>query len=76
MPAPHAINLHFWARRMTALGVSPTSPPARRLTAPQLAGALRTTLHDEQYRNRSAGLAQILRSDNGAERVLSALGTL
>ncbi|MFJ2406594.1 glycosyltransferase [Streptomyces xanthochromogenes] len=73
VPAPHAIDQHYWARRMTALGLAPTRLPARRITAPQLAGALRSTLHDEQYRNRSARLAQILRSENGAARVLSEL---
>ncbi|WP_167161562.1 glycosyltransferase [Streptomyces sp. MBT27] len=76
VPAPYAIDQHFWARRLTALGLAPTSLPARRITASELAGALRTTLHDEQYRNRSARVAQVLRSENGAARVLSALATL
>ncbi|MET9365374.1 glycosyltransferase [Streptomyces sp. NPDC006632] len=76
VPAPHAIDQHFWARRLTALGLAPTTLPARRITAPELAGALRTTLDDGQYRARSAGLARILRGEDGAARVVSALAAL
>ncbi|MEW1583432.1 glycosyltransferase [Streptomyces microflavus] len=75
VPAPLALDMHFWAHRMTALGLAPTRLPARRLTSQELAGALRTTLRDEQYRKRCTRLAQIINSEDGAARVLSALTT-
>ncbi|MFV8128617.1 glycosyltransferase [Streptomyces syringium] len=76
LPAPLALDQPFWARRMTALGLAPTSLNPRRLTARKLADALHTTLHDEQYRNRCTELSKIISTEDGTAAALTALSTL
>ncbi|MEU9996469.1 glycosyltransferase [Streptomyces sp. NPDC050848] len=73
VPVPLSLDQPFWARRMTALGLSPAFLSARRLTAPKLAHALRTTLQDKQYRDRCTKISKIIRSEDGAAAVLSSL---
>ncbi|MEU5422680.1 glycosyltransferase [Streptomyces sp. NPDC020667] len=70
VPVPLAYDQPFWARRLTALRLSPTYLNARRLTANQLTAALRATLHDQQYRDRCTRLSQFIASEDGAAAVL------
>ncbi|WP_030790274.1 glycosyltransferase [Streptomyces sp. NRRL S-920] len=73
VPVPLALDQPFWAHRLTSLGLAPTSLPARRLTARKLAGALRTTLYDDQYRARCARLSKVIGAEDGAASVLGSL---
>ncbi|GHC59855.1 glycosyltransferase [Streptomyces cinnamoneus] len=76
VPVPLALDQPFWARRLTALGVSPAYADARRLTARKLAEALYATLHVKQYRDRCTDLSALIRSHDGAAAVLKELETL
>ncbi|MFD9074751.1 glycosyltransferase [Streptomyces lasiicapitis] len=73
VPVPLSLDQPFWARRMTALGLSPASLSARRLTARELSDALHTTLRDEQYRLRCTEISKIIGREDGAAAVLSSL---
>ncbi|MEU5432850.1 glycosyltransferase [Streptomyces sp. NPDC020719] len=73
VPVPLAIDQHYWARRMTALGLAPARLDARRLTAGTLVDALRTTLHDERYRDRCTEFSRIVKSEDGAAAVVASL---
>ncbi|MEU3742562.1 glycosyltransferase [Streptomyces sp. NPDC032198] len=75
LPVPLALDQPFWARRLTALGLAPTSLNARRLTARKLAEALHTTLHDERYRNRCLELSRIIGTEDGAAATATSLST-
>lgn len=75
VPVPLALDQPFWARRLTALGLSPALVNARRLTAGRLTDALRATLHDKQYRDRCTKISRIIQSQDGAATVLNELKT-
>ncbi|MCU0490766.1 MAG: glycosyltransferase [Chloroflexaceae bacterium] len=53
---PSGIDQFFWAERVAALGVSPPPLPARRLSAENLAAALRQATGDPAMRRRAAEL--------------------
>ncbi|MFG2981790.1 glycosyltransferase [Streptomyces sp. NPDC048258] len=76
VPVPVQLDQHFWAGRLTALGVSP--PPLRyqRLTAPRLAEAIVAVTRTPAFRARSRRLAAGIAEEDGAARVLTALGRL
>ncbi|MBD0744011.1 glycosyltransferase [Streptomyces sp. CBMA152] len=73
VPVPLALDQPFWARRLTALKLSPTYINARRLTPDALADALHATLHDTRYRTRCTQLSKTIQSQNGATTVLNEL---
>lgn len=75
VPVPLALDQRFWAHRMTALGLTPTALPARRLTARKLADALHTTLRDDRYRDRCSELSKIIGTEDGTAAVLASLAT-
>lgn len=55
----------FWAWRLHDLGVAPLPLDPQRLTATELAGAIRTALDDAPMRARAAALGQALRQEDG-----------
>ncbi|MFI5935511.1 glycosyltransferase [Actinoplanes sp. NPDC051494] len=61
----------FWARRLHALGVGPAPVPLARLTADRLAAAIGAATSNPRYRERAAGLAGRLRTEDGSARVIS-----
>ncbi|KAF3463434.1 glycosyltransferase [Streptomyces sp. Tu 3180] len=73
VPVPGQLDAYFWAARLTALGSAPTHVPYRDLTASRLAEALRHAVDDPAYRIRSRGIADRLKAEDGAARVLTAL---
>ncbi|MEU1375461.1 glycosyltransferase [Streptomyces triculaminicus] len=73
VPVPLALDQPFWARRLTALGLSPAYINARRLTTDTLAAALHATLHDTRYRDECTKTSRIIESQDGATAVLNEL---
>lgn len=63
----------FWARRLFACGVSPQPLPQRRLSADNLASAIRSVLSDNGLRDNAAELARRMGSEDGAGRVVTAI---
>ncbi|WP_329113457.1 glycosyltransferase [Streptomyces sp. NBC_01353] len=76
VPVPVQLDQHFWAARLTRLGVAP--PPLRyqRLTAERLAAAITTATRDPALRSRSRLLAEQLAREDGAQPVLDTLERL
>ncbi|MFG2874695.1 glycosyltransferase [Streptomyces sp. NPDC048337] len=76
VPVPAQLDQHFWAARLTALGVA--GPPLRHqhLTAPRLAAALTTTTGTPALATHARDLAATLAREDGAGPVLTALERL
>lgn len=76
VPVPVQLDQHFWAARLTALGVA--GPPLRyqRLTAPLLAAAIAAATGTPAPAARARELAAGLAREDGAGRVLTALERL
>ncbi|MEU1120554.1 MULTISPECIES: nucleotide disphospho-sugar-binding domain-containing protein [unclassified Streptomyces] len=65
VPVPLVLDQPFWARRLTALGLSPGYVSTRRLTADSLSTTLRTAFQDAQYRERCTKISRTIESDDG-----------
>ncbi|MFE1173974.1 glycosyltransferase [Streptomyces sp. NPDC058773] len=76
VPVPMMLDQPFWAERLTALRVSPGRLPFRRLSAENLAEALRKAVHDPRYRHRARQVATLIGAEDGAGRVLTAVENL
>ena len=76
VPVPVQLDQHFWAARLTGLGVSP--PPLRyqRLTTERLSTAITTATHNPALRARARHLAGALAREDGAHEVLTTLERL
>src|SRR5689334_14091765 len=70
LSAPLRRNPHFWAARLTALGVADTPIPLRELSADHLAAALRHAVNEPAWHHRAQTLATQLATEDGAARVL------
>jgi len=76
VPVPMMLDQPFWAARLISLGVSPGSVPFQRLTAENLAAAVRKAVHDPRYGRRARQVAALLATEDGAGRVLAAVEQL
>ena len=73
---PFGVDQHFWARRMTGLGVAPPSRPGRALTGPALAAALDQALGDQRLAAAAAELGRRVRAEDGCGAAVARLGQL
>src|SRR5580693_3212400 len=62
---PFGVDQHFWARRMTGLGVAPPARPVRALTGPALAAALGQALGDPRLAAAARDLGDRVRAEDG-----------
>jgi UDP:flavonoid glycosyltransferase YjiC (YdhE family) len=67
---PFSSDQPFWARRVEALGVGPKPIPIERLTADNLAEAMRIAVTDETIRARAAELGAKIRAEDGVSRAV------
>lgn len=67
---PFFADQFFWGRRVFELGVGPQPIPRRRLSAEQLAAALRTATGDEGIKARAAALGQRVQTEDGVARAV------
>lgn len=70
IPVPVLLDQPFWAARLHGLGVAPRPIPLSELTADALAEALRSGLHEPDYRDRAAELGRRIRAEDGSAVVL------
>lgn len=70
---PFVADQPHWAARAHALGVAPPPIRQQRLTAPALAEALTTAVHDTAMRLRAQELGAEIRAENGVAVALRAL---
>jgi UDP:flavonoid glycosyltransferase YjiC (YdhE family) len=68
--APSIADHYFWAERVVALGVGPPYLELDRLTADQLAAAIRTATTDQGMRDRARALGERIRAENGVARAV------
>jgi sterol 3beta-glucosyltransferase len=73
---PFGVDQHFWARRMTGLGVAPSARPVRALTGPALAAALDQALGDRRLAAAAAELGQRVRAEDGCGTAVAQLEAL
>jgi sterol 3beta-glucosyltransferase len=69
---PYFADHPFWARRVYDLGVGPVPLSRRRLSAEQLAQAIRLATTDVGMRERAAALGERIRSEDGLARAVEA----
>ncbi len=70
---PHMADQPFWGQRVEALGVGPRALPRPKLTAPNLAAAIRTATSDAQMKQRATELGAAIRAENGMQTALDFL---
>jgi sterol 3beta-glucosyltransferase len=73
---PFGVDQHFWARRMTVLGVAPPARPVRALTGHTLAAALDQALGDGRLAAAAAELGQRVRAEDGCGAAIARLEDL
>ncbi len=61
----------FWAQRIEALGAGPPAIPRKRLTAENLAAAIRNAADDPGVRSRADLLGRQIRAENGVANAIS-----
>jgi UDP:flavonoid glycosyltransferase YjiC (YdhE family) len=76
VPVPVLVDQPFWAARLHRLGVAPRPLPMDELTADTLTEALRSCLDRSNYRDRAAELGRRIRTEDGADPVLSLITEL
>ena len=76
VPVPVQFDEGFWAGRLVALGVAPASLPLRRLTAERLAAALVRATQEPRFSGVARELGARVREEDGADRVVEAVGRL
>jgi sterol 3beta-glucosyltransferase len=73
---PFGIDQHFWARRMTDLGVAVPAQPVLALTGKTLASAIGQATSDATLRDRATRLAGRVRAEDGTGAALACLEQL
>lgn len=76
VPVPIQFDEGFWADRLVAVGVAPRAVPLRRLTADALASALVRATQEAGFRERARELGARVRTEDGAGRVVEAVGRM
>jgi UDP:flavonoid glycosyltransferase YjiC (YdhE family) len=67
---PHIIDQLYWGERVQALGVGPAAIPRARLSADDLAEALREATQDRAMRDRAADLGARIRAESGVQNAV------
>lgn len=62
---PFVVDQFYWGRRIVQLGVGPPSIPYKKLTADDLAAAIKAVAADPAMRRRAAALGEKLRAEDG-----------
>jgi sterol 3beta-glucosyltransferase len=70
---PFVADQPFWGARVAALGVGPEPIPQRKLTAGNLADAIRTAATDPAMRERAARLGERIRAEDGVGNAVAAI---
>lgn len=76
VPVPILGDQPFWSERLVKLGLSPGWTPMRTLSADRLADLTQQAVNDRSYRQRAAAIAERVRAEDGAARVVEAVRPL
>jgi len=67
---PSATDQPFWAKRVAELGAGPQPIPLKNLTTESLSAALLAAQNDPAMRVRAAQVGEMVRSENGVEKMI------
>jgi sterol 3beta-glucosyltransferase len=70
---PFGVDQHFWARRLTRLGVAPQALPVRALDGRTLGAAVNRVLADREMARRAAELGVCVRAEDGLGQAVAHL---
>ncbi len=70
---PFGVDQHFWARRLTSLGVAPQALPVRALDGRTLGAAVNRVLTDREIAGRAAELGACVRAEDGLGQAVARL---
>ena len=73
---PFGVDQHFWASRMTSLGVAVPAAPVRALSGTRLAAAVAQAIGDRSVNDRARDLAARVRAEDGLGRAVAHLERL
>jgi UDP:flavonoid glycosyltransferase YjiC (YdhE family) len=73
---PFIAEQKFWGTQVARIGVGPRPISRMQLTAPRLARALQTLLHNSAMRRRAREIAAHLRYEQGVAQAIQAINTL
>jgi sterol 3beta-glucosyltransferase len=73
---PFGVDQHFWASRMTSLGVAVPARPVRALTGTRLAAAVAQALGDRRVGDRAQDLAARIQAEDGVGEAVAHLERL
>lgn len=73
---PHTLDQHYWANRITQLGIGPRPIRKEKLTATRLAEAIKVCLNNQDMRQRAARLGERLSRRNGVEEAVKTITKL
>jgi sterol 3beta-glucosyltransferase len=73
---PFGVDQHFWADRMTSLGVAVPASPVRALSGSGLAAAVAQAIGDRSVSDRARDLAARVRADDGLGQAVAHLERL
>jgi sterol 3beta-glucosyltransferase len=73
---PFTMDQPFWGMRAATLGVGPQPIARKRLTAENLAAALRQAVDDKAMIQRAAALGQLLRAEDGVGNAVEVFGRM
>jgi sterol 3beta-glucosyltransferase len=73
---PFGVDQHFWADRMTSLGVAVPAGPVRTLTGLRLAGAVEQAVSDQRISGLAQDLASRVRAEDGTGQAIDHLERL
>jgi sterol 3beta-glucosyltransferase len=62
---PFIVDQPFWGRRVKALGVGPEPIPRKKLTADNLAHAIRVAVMHPRIKQRATALGEAIRAEDG-----------
>ena len=73
---PFGVDQHFWAERMTSLGVAVAASPVRALSGSGLAAAVAQAIGDRSVNDRARDLAARVRAEDGLGQAVAHLERL
>ncbi|WP_269854737.1 glycosyltransferase [Streptomyces sp. RPT161] len=76
VPVPFLFDMHFWAARLVALGVSPSVVPFCALSEERLANAITMAVRDPEHLRKARAVSCRLADEDGAAPVIEAIDNL
>lgn len=73
---PFSADQAFWARRVHQLGLGPSAPPARRVTASGIEAVMREAVANPEYAHKAQALGVEIRKEDGVSTAVRIINSL